>query len=419
MSKQDGAGTASHDKADVGTRKNPTRTSAIHYDYIMNGYDISPNYIQNLVSRQKVGAIGGGGYGAYRFQENVHPLPFRQLFPHKHHKNEYFLFYSTDPAHPDDIGGTVEFWLGEGAEAEQYIITKPTVVCVPPNVVHLPEGFRGYHGLNAATVIYDSQLWSIMEVEVLPVGFDPKKLVPQVKTGPRKYADCVQTQDISYAAHYPAHAGKAQPILHHDYRAHTQTTHHIESALISGAGIGWGCGDIVQWPGYQIQSLPHLHDTPETYVFMNTDPDHPEDLGGTIEFWLGEGDEAKMFTITKPTVLIVPPLTVHMPIWVKEVRKPIIMNAILDSAIWTVSYTDVFPPAFDHIANPPEARQVEFNLRLDQAKCTYPECTVCEDQCQVQGIDMAQKPPVVGNPCIRCGQCAVLCPTDAISVELT
>lgn len=52
---------------------NPTRTSAVHYDYIMNGYGLSPNYIQNIVSWQKVGAVGAGGYGAYRL-----PLPGEQ-----------------------------------------------------------------------------------------------------------------------------------------------------------------------------------------------------------------------------------------------------------------------------------------------------------------------------------------------------
>jgi ferredoxin len=419
MTTQNDAGAAFVDRSAVGTKKNPTRTSAIHYEYIMNGFEISPNYIQNLVSRQKVGAIGGGGYGAYRFQENVQPLPMKRLYPHKHHRHEYFLFYSTDPQHPDDIGGTVEFWLGEGEDAEQFIITKPTVVVVPPGVLHLPEGFRGYHGLNAASVIFDAQLWSVMEVETLPPGFSTKELVPQKLDRPSKYAHLVTEQDVSYAAHLPAHMGKAQPIIHVDMRNNPDTTHHIETTLVYGDGIGWGCGDLVQYPGYQIRSLPHLHDVPETYVFMNTDPDYPEDLGGTVEFWLGEGDKAQKFTITKPTVLLVPPLTPHLPMWVKEVHTPFIMNAILDSAVWVVSYTDVFPPAFEHISDPPEARQMQFNLRWDREKCTYPECTVCIDQCQVSGIDLAQTPAVVGKPCIRCGQCAVLCPNDAITVELT
>jgi len=407
------------DNSAIGTKKNPTRTSAIHYDYIMNGFEISPNYIQNLVSRQKVGAIGGGGYGAYRFQENVKPLPFKKLYPHKHHKHEYFLFYSTDPEHPDDIGGTVEFWLGAGDEAEQYIITKPTVVVCPPNVVHLPEGFRGYHGLNAATVIYDSQLWSVQEVEELPPGFSTKELVPQKLDRSRKYAHLVNEQDVSHAGHYPSHEGKAQPIIHLDLGVSAETTHHIEATLVYGDGIGWGCGDLVQYPGYQFRSLPHIHDVPETYVFMNTDPDHPEDLGGTVEFWLGEGDAAQKFTITKPTVLLVPPLTLHLPMYVKEVHNPFIVNAILDSAVWVASYKDIFPPSFDHVSDPPEARQIQYSLRWDREKCTYPECTICIDQCQVDGIDLAADPPVVGKPCIRCGQCAVLCPTDAIAVELT
>jgi len=41
-----------------------------------------------------------------------------------------------------NLGGEVEFWLGEGTEAEKFVITKATGEWVPAGVVHNPHYFR-------------------------------------------------------------------------------------------------------------------------------------------------------------------------------------------------------------------------------------------------------------------------------------
>jgi ferredoxin len=400
-----------------GTEKNPTRTSAIHYDYIMNGYELSPNYIQNVVSRQKVGAIGAGGYGAYRFQENPMPITFKKLFPHNHPFTEYFIFYSTDPDNIDDISGTTEFWLGEGKDAEPYIITKPTIIVVPPNLVHLPEIYRGFRSVNAQTVVYSSPLWSVNDAPILHPDLNVHKKA-KLENFSKKYQNLVNVRDISKAALFPAHKGKSQVMLHHDIRHNLAATHHIEVNLISGSGIGWGCGDMMHFPDYKIRSLPHIHDALETYIFIGTDPDHPEDLGGTIQFWIGEGAGAKKIVINKPTTLLIPPNTVHLPMYVSELHNPIITTAILDTPLWSVLYTDKFPAGFKYESKPKESSPMKFQLIYNKEKCKYPKCHLCVDQCQVSGIDLTKKRPVVGEPCLQCGQCAVLCPSEAITVKV-
>jgi hypothetical protein len=58
------------------------------------------------------------------------------------------------------------------------------------------------------------------------------------------------------------------------------------------------------------------------------------DLGGTVEFHIGEGREQEVFTITKATTVLIPRDTVHLPLYIKEVHKPFAILTVLDSPIW-------------------------------------------------------------------------------------
>ena len=60
------------------------------------------------------------------------------FLPHAIRFPELLSFFGTDPAHPEDLRGEVEFWL----EDEQYIFTKSFVVYIPANVTHCPLKIR-------------------------------------------------------------------------------------------------------------------------------------------------------------------------------------------------------------------------------------------------------------------------------------
>jgi len=58
--------------------------------------------------------------------------------PHAHPFQELLSFYGTDPKHPEDLRGEVEFWL----EDEMFTLTKSFMVYIPENVEHCPLVFR-------------------------------------------------------------------------------------------------------------------------------------------------------------------------------------------------------------------------------------------------------------------------------------
>ena len=99
-------------------------------------------------------------------------------WPHKHPVNETYSFtrLGLDQGEdPKDFGRTVEFWIGEGAEAEKFIINKPTTILVLKNTVHFPAYVTdGYKSFMMLTVT-DMPLWGAKWVKKLPPDFGHAK----------------------------------------------------------------------------------------------------------------------------------------------------------------------------------------------------------------------------------------------------
>lgn len=56
--------------------------------------------------------------------------------PHTHPVPELLVAVGSDPKHPEDLGAEFEMFMGE--EMEKHIITKSTMIYIPPNTVHCP-----------------------------------------------------------------------------------------------------------------------------------------------------------------------------------------------------------------------------------------------------------------------------------------
>ena len=55
---------------------------------------------------------------------------------HSHNFQEYIAWYGADPNNPDNFEAEIVFHMGE--EKEKYVFMKPTIVSLPPGLVHCP-----------------------------------------------------------------------------------------------------------------------------------------------------------------------------------------------------------------------------------------------------------------------------------------
>lgn len=91
----------------------------------------------------------------------------------------------------------------------------------------------------------------------------------------------------------------------------------------------------------------HSHRHQETYLFIGTNPDDPTDLGGVLELWLGAGEYAEKMTITKSSVVVLPPGLVAHPMVFRKVDRPIVKVVVYDSPVLDLFPAGAWPPDFD------------------------------------------------------------------------
>ena len=64
---------------------------------------------------------------------------------------------------------------------------------------------------------------------------------------------------------------------------------------------------------------PHSHDYNEVQAVFGMDPEHPYDLGGELEFWMGD----EKHIVTKSCLIFIPKGTRHGPIYWRRIDRPI------------------------------------------------------------------------------------------------
>ncbi|MEM2104466.1 MAG: hypothetical protein QW717_06215 [Candidatus Bathyarchaeia archaeon] len=94
-------------------------------------------------------------------------------WPMYHTADEIFLFFGTDPDNPTDLGGEVEFWLGQGEDAEKYVFNKPTCIYVPAGLIHGPIVFRNVRRPFVEILCYTKPVLDEHPVFTLPKDYKP------------------------------------------------------------------------------------------------------------------------------------------------------------------------------------------------------------------------------------------------------
>ncbi len=85
-----------------------------------------------------------------------------------------------------------------------------------------------------------------------------------------------------------------------------------------------------------------------------------------------------------------------------------------------VADTDAFVPGSERrrqdSTTPAQPETNRPRRKINQARCTYPECTTCMDLCPKNAFDTSVSPPEVRKTCIECSICECVCPNDAIEI---
>ncbi len=104
--------------------------------------------------------------------------------PHIHKDAEILMLIGTNPDDPTDLGAEVELQMG--SEREKHVMTKSTVVFIPPNIIHCPY-----------IVKRTDRPWIFIEINQGPVHTE--KLFPQILTeAERKSVDWSKWKEEGY-----------------------------------------------------------------------------------------------------------------------------------------------------------------------------------------------------------------------------
>ena len=105
----------------------------------------------------------------------IDPIPASQgggLGPHKDIDHDHlFCFLGTNPDDPSELGGEIEFWLGEGEEIDAVIVDTPSSVYVPTNLAMFPMIWRKVTRPIIMCVVASEGIEKAKEVQI-PVSMD-------------------------------------------------------------------------------------------------------------------------------------------------------------------------------------------------------------------------------------------------------
>jgi len=290
-------------------------------------------------------------------------------YPHMHHSvEEYYMFSGSDLTRFFDFDAEIELWIGEDPdEMEKYVITKPTLVRIPPRMWHGPINYKRIGKPVAfSSVYFDAEMGKITRrineddtVEYPYIGSSLIRCIYDKTKACDVCGKCVKDQDEN-VSHHPymdfafqwakeiaeeppaPHSGKYDKL----FFEYPQEYHQYGDIYANPRGKFRG---ITQMPeanfygGFSValkdtdMEIPHIHHANDEYLwFIGSNLQDPFDFDAEIELYLGwDIDDMEKITITAPTVVRVPPNLWHCPIHFKNVKKPVAFFPVYPDGDWS------------------------------------------------------------------------------------
>jgi hypothetical protein len=127
---------------------------------------------------------------------------------------------------------------------------------------------------------------------------------------------------------------------------------YLDERSVKG-GFYWNAGVIHKpTPPDMVPGKPHYHDYIEYVILYGSVPGNQFDLGGEVEFWLGD----EKFTVTNSCVLTIPAGLSHAPFIFKRVDHPIFFSSCSPAP---VLYEHInHDPMWNHLKEPPKNEMI-------------------------------------------------------------
>jgi len=235
------------------------------------------------------------------------PEPNPHVSEHVHDFDEIIMHFGGDPYTSRDLGAEIEFYIG----GQPITFNTTTSAFIPRGVPHGPLTWRKFAKPHVQMVI------------ILGTG----------NKGP----------SISQRNHGAAQVGLPRKISDTDYEEYVvrtpvrevgrgvknrqmPTMTYMNRHLVLGANYYLECGWIYGMPEPNPHVFEHVHNYNEVVIHFGSDPDHPEDLGGEIEYCVN----AQPLTFSTTSGLFIPKGVKHGPLtWNKYFRPHLEMTLIM------------------------------------------------------------------------------------------
>jgi hypothetical protein len=277
------------------------------------------------------------------------------LDPHVHPYPECLLFVGMDTANVNYLGAEIDCCLG--AEQEIYTFNEPTAIIIPAGVPHGPITTKRMYSPKGFG-FWAVELNSISEITWLGEGVsnisaEQRKAVPKGLSfaAADKILRNKPTQATGKYAHLVKSLRSGLLIERGKFNPSRFTAEQLaqqeERSQNTGEKLGPGNADHLIWmSGKDLEGLnvnifwgfcsqpgiwrrgagSHVHPTDEVLIYVGTDPNDIDYLGAEIEIDMGKEHERHI--INKPTVVICPVGTPHLPQVTRWVDKPFAFFAI-------------------------------------------------------------------------------------------
>lgn len=211
--------------------------------------------------------------------------------PHAHDSDEIIAFFGSNPEDPHDLGGEIEIWM----EDQSFFLKKSTLLFIPAGVRHCPLIIRQANRpmIHFTTVTEDTYIQQEQGWIPKPVTGYGDHVITELKMPPEKKA------------------------IEAEYNKYAKRVLWMDENVVPGAfhmNVAW-----YMKASPTLENVPHTHEEGEIIGFLGSNPEDPWNLNGEIEIWLGD----EKHTLTRSSMIYVPPGLKHCPLILKRVDRPI------------------------------------------------------------------------------------------------